>query len=235
MTLKVALHALLIATAPPGKTAFSLEVAADCAADASSCEGAKRSDFYATWVRQESEATGSKRYAANVDAMLAAAERVLCLRPDGTVTCEQTKAQKRWTFIGLVATGAGVATYESGFREDVATGRGKNGKPSDDGGQGRGPGGERCALQIHPTVRNDDALLGNTPEALTACYEQGFRMLVQARNYCAWKAPKVDPLFATVSMYGTGASCNSGNHGKTALRVGLARRMIVRLRAEVKP
>ncbi len=234
MIFKATLLSLLVSTAPPGNTAFSVEVASDCAPDAPECEGARRSSFYGAWVRKESEAAALKRYELNADAMFAAAERVLCVRPDGSVTCEQTKAQKRWTFAGLVSVAAGVAVYESGLREDVAVGRGRSGKPSDDGGQGRGPGNERCAMQIIPSVRDDDALLGNTPEALAACYEQGMRMLVQARNYCAWRAPKVEQTWATVSMYGTGTSCDSVNGGKTRLRVQLAKRLFVQLKA-VKP
>ncbi len=224
----------LLSTAPPGRTAFSVEVAMDCAADAVECEGARRSSFYGTWVRKESEATGAKRYELIADVLAATAGAVLCLDADGKPTCEQTKAQKRWTLLGLISVTAAIGTYESGWREDVAVGRGKSGKPADDGGQGRGPGGERCLLQIHPTVRDDDRLLGTDRESLARCFSQGMSMLVQARNYCAWAAPKVDQTWSTVSMYGTGNSCDSINGGKTRPRVELARKLYAQLRAAEK-
>lgn len=234
MTLEILVASLLTLTSPPGRTGFSVELASDCAPDATECEGARRSSFYGAWVRKESEATAAKRYELNAARLVATARRVLCLDEHGNPTCERTRAQKRWRGVeGLVALGAAVATFESGWREDVAVGRGKNGKPSDDGGQGRGPGGERCALQIHPTVLDDDRLLGSTPEALDRCFEQGLSMLVHARDYCARQAPKVEVFFATVSLYGTGRACNSPNAGKTALRANLARRMFAQLRKAV--
>lgn len=229
MTIKVALHALLMATAPPGKTFFSVEKASDCSTDAAECEGARRSSFYGTWVRQESEATGAKRYELIGEALDAAVHNALCVRWDGSRGCNEN-----WSIVGMTGLVVAIGTYESGWREDVQVGRGKNGKPSDDGGQGRGPGGERCFMQIHPTVRDDDRLLGTGRDALERCFAQAISMLIHARRYCEWKAPKVDPLWATVSMYGTGSSCNSVNHGKTALRVNLARKMIAQLRGTVK-
>lgn len=230
MTLKFVLAALLASTAPPGQTGFSVELATDCASDATTCPGARRSSFYRGWVRKESATTAAKRYDLIADVLDDEARRALCIGADGKPTCEQSKAQKRWTVPGLIAISAAVAVQESGLREDVMVGRGRSGKPSDDGGQGRGPGNERCAMQIHPSVLDDDRLLGADRDALSRCFRQGMKMLIHARHYCSWAAPKVDRTWAVVSLYGTGVSCDSANNGKTRARVELARKMYERLK-----
>lgn len=242
--LAVTLASMLTTTSPPGRTAFSVEVAPDCAPATEACEGAKRSSFYGAWVRRESEAAGSARLVIAAEELARAARDELCVGPAGEATCKRTSAQKRFTLLGLTALGAAIATYESGWREDVAVGRGRardcpeNGPksipgkcgPSDDGGRGRGPGGERCYMQIHPSVRDDDRLLGTDREALYACFRQGLSMLVHARNYCARVAPEADQTWATVALYGSGADCYSTNHGKTRPRVELARKFYFQLR-----
>lgn len=227
MTLKILLTSLLVTTAPPGQTAYSVEVARDCAPDAATCEGARRSNFYGSWVRQESEATGRARYGLIAEVIDSEARLALCIDDDGKQRCNN-----KWTHAGLVSVTTAIGTYESGWREDVAVGRGRSGKPSDDGGEGRGPGGERCLMQIHPTVLDDDALLGLDALGLSRCFRQAMAMLIHARRYCSWKAPKVERTWAVVSLYGTGSSCDSANNGKTRLRVDLARKIYARLRAE---
>lgn len=226
-----ALAAIITTAAPQGQSTFSVEVARDCAAEDLWCEGAKRSTYYGGWVRRETAEAGEARVRIATEELVRAARDALCVGPAGEETCERTKAQKRFTVTGLVALEAAIATYESGWREDVAMGRGKSGKPSDDGGQGRGPGGERCYVQIHPSVLDDDRLLGTDREALYRCFRQGAEMLVQARHHCAWAAPKVDRTWATVSLYGTGNSCDSINNGKTRPRVELARKFYAQLQA----
>lgn len=241
--------ALVVAeTVFPGRTGFSVEVATDCAPSAETCEGAKRSSFYGAWVRQESAATAAKRHALAMEVLDETAREVLCLDAEGNRTCKPSKAQLRWKLDELDAYGAAVAIQESGLREDVMVGRGfarkcpKGGPasipgkcgPSDDGGMGRGPGGERCFMQIHPSVLNDDRLLGADREALRACFKQGLTMLVHARNYCAWEAPLLPWDYATVSLYGTGYSCRQSNLGKTEKRVELGRRLLRQMRAKAR-
>lgn len=221
------LFAMLATQCPPGKSPFSVEPVTECAG-AESCEGAKWSSFYGTWVRQESPEAARARYQVVADSLAVETTSALCRDATGAKVenCTPLRGANRWGWWELVLTTAAIAIQESGLREDVQVGRGWAKKPSDDGGRGRGPGWERCFLQIHPTVRNDDALLGTGPDAVRACFRQGISMLVHARWWCAWAKPKVDPLWASVSLYGSGVSCTTDNSGKTPKRVNLARRLM---------
>jgi hypothetical protein len=221
------LFALLVTQAPPGKSIFSVETVPECAGK-DACEGAKWSSFYGTWVRQESAETATKRYAVIAEAITLETTAALCHEASGSTVegCTPQQGAKLWSWWGLVLTTAAVAIQESGLREDVQVGRGHAKKPSDDGGRGRGPGGERGLTQIHPTVRNDDALLGTSLEATRAQFRQAISMLVHARRYCAWKSPKTEGVWASVALYGTGVSCTAPNFGKTAKRVDLARKLM---------
>jgi hypothetical protein len=160
-------------TVPPGGTAFSVAPAAFCHG-MESCEGAKWSTFYQTWVRQETVSDSEERYRSVLaPALERAIEGVLCIRldmsriegclPDPVALDKKTK---KLLFGPRTAVAAVLAldTYESGLREDVQVGRGFAKKcprggpesiagvcgPSDDGGMGRGPANE-CGLgQQHP-------------------------------------------------------------------------------------
>lgn len=222
----VVLLGLLITNCPPGQSAFSVEAVPECAG-MEACQGARWSTHYGTWVRQESVETATKRYAVIVEALTTEATAALCRDATGAKVedCTPQRGANLWSWWGLVLTTTAVAIQESGLREDVQTGRGWAKKPSEDGGRGRGPGGERGLTQIHPTVRDDDALLGTDIKATREQFRQGISMLVHSRHYCAWKAPKTDGLWATVSLYGTGRYCSSENNGKTRKRVDLARKL----------
>lgn len=258
------LLAILLKHGSPGQTSFSVEPAADCAPVREvPCEGARWSDFYGTWVRNESRETAAKRYELASQTLVATARELLCIAGDGTklegcVPYPGVVAGKRrrWDVTSLSALGAAVAQLESGYREDVMVGRGWAKKPSQDGGRGRGPSGEACYMQIHPAIawRFADAdleltarakagdreareavaqtLLGGDEGSLTRCWRAGLRMLIHSRAYCAWAAPKTDWDFATVSMFGTGTSCSSGNSGKTMARVRTFRGMVAEARAK---
>jgi hypothetical protein len=217
------LMALLVTQAPPGRSSFSVEPVAECAGR-TECDGARWSSFYSTWVRQESEATARARYAVIAEAIALETTEALCRDAVGAKVagCTPQQGANLWSWWGLVLTTAAVAIQESGLREDVQVGRGTAKKASDDGGRGRGPGLERCLTQIHPTVRNDDTLLGTSLEANRECFGQAISMLIHARRYCAWKAPKTEPVWASVALYGTGVSCTAPNFGKTKRRVDLA-------------
>ena len=252
------LFALLVQHAPPGQTAFSVEVANECVKQ-ETCEGARWSDFYSTWTRKESAEHGAKRYETIATTLVDTARELLCRAPDDSplpdcvaakgVFDPQTK-RARWDVTTLSVAGAAVAMLESGYREDVQVGRGSARKPSQDGGRGRGPGGEGCLIQAHPQSawRFSDApaelkqkaekgdkeartlivesLLGIDPESLKRCWRTGLRMLIHSRAYCAWASPKTDWDFATYSMYGTGTSCTSPNDGKTTMRTRLFRTIL---------
>jgi hypothetical protein len=148
------LFALLVQHAPPGNTAFSVEIVNDCNA-ATVCEGARWSDFYSAWIRKESPETGAERYSSIAGTLVETAGELLCRNPDGSIMTECTPAKgalennkkMRWDVLTLSVAGAAVAMLESGFREDVQVGRGSARKPSKDGGRGRGPGGEGCLVQ----------------------------------------------------------------------------------------
>jgi hypothetical protein len=142
-----------------------------------------------------------------------------------------------------------VAIQESGLREDVQVGRGSARKPSKDGGRGRGPGGEACLIQLHPTIswrfaavgdelkaraeKGDreareaiqQALVGLDQKALGQCIGSGMRALLRARAHCAWAKPKQPWDWATVSMYATGIGCDPDPGGKVARRVMLYRKL----------
>ncbi len=152
------LFALLVQHAPPGQTAFSVEVASDCIKK-ETCEGARWSDFYSAWTRKESAEHGAKRYEAIATALVDSARELLCRTADDSVIKDCVVAQgvidrqtkrPRWDVTTLSVMGAAVAMLESGYREDVQVGRGSARKPSSDGGRGRGPGGEGCLIQAHP-------------------------------------------------------------------------------------
>jgi hypothetical protein len=152
------LFALLVQHAPPGQTAFSVEVAEDCVKKAT-CEGARWSDFYSTWTRKESAEHGAKRYEGIAAALIDSARETLCRAADDSALADCVPAKgaidpqskrARWDVTTLSVAGAAIAMLESGYREDVQVGRGSARKPSTDGGRGRGPGGEGCLIQAHP-------------------------------------------------------------------------------------
>ncbi|HEV8244372.1 MAG TPA: hypothetical protein VGP93_01255 [Polyangiaceae bacterium] len=152
------LLALLVQHAPPGNTAFSVELAGECK-NAEVCEGARWSDFYSAWIRKESAAQGAERYEAISTALIDSTRELLCRNDDDSrvegcqpapEVSDPKSKRPRWDVVTLSVAGAALAMLESGFREDVQVGRGSARKPSSDGGRGRGPGGEACLVQAHP-------------------------------------------------------------------------------------
>lgn len=220
MTLEAWLLSAALAMAPPGNTAFSVTPVASCAGS-SVCAGAKRSSFYGTWVKQETAAEGRARYELITRELAAESE---------------AQAVKPWTPRSLGAMALGIAIIESGLREDVQVGRGWAKLASDDGGMGRGPGKEAGFPQLHPSIASRfldpgkklEDVLGLNPEAVRLAWRAQLRMLVHARQYCWAVAPKTDWAFATVSLYGTGTSCESINSGKTRRRVDAFRSILSR-------
>jgi hypothetical protein len=244
---------LLLKTMPPGTTPYSV-VRADCPPAAEVCEGARRSSFYGGWVRQETAAEGKARYAQIIDAFERARQAITCRAITGEKIegCEVDPLPpfKAWLpFMPRQAIPAGlsVAVEESGIREDVQVGRGRSGKPSDDGGEGRGPSGEVCFVQLHPKiawmfVREEDggvdqatldraregdkaaretvalSLVGVGPEPIERCFRAGFRALSHTRHYCSVARPDLNWVFSMYSLYGTGTTCASANNGKTTRR-----------------
>jgi hypothetical protein len=140
---------------------------------------------------------------------------------------------------------------ESGLREDVMVGRGWAKKPSNDGGRGRGPSGEVCLVQAHPSelwrwtktvnqqAAHDKALREVIAQSLLGadnlqdCIGVGLRMMMHSKKYCTWqtnfypdlRGAKIDWDFAMFSLYGTGNSCVDHNNGKTMARVQLFRKI----------
>jgi hypothetical protein len=219
MILADAIFSLMLLAAPPGKSAWSVEVVpiTECAADAQACPGARRSSFYGSWVRKESREHATKRYRV----MATALADELAESPDPA----------NWAGMMIA-----LAVNESGLREDVMVGRGRSGrtKPNDKqyddaGGQGRGPGNEVCVMQILPSMAQKyggpDALLGGTPEALRLCFRAAIDQLRWARSRCSsvksrtiGKNFTMSTMYAPLAMYGTGNSCTSSNGGKTDKR-----------------
>lgn len=225
MNLADAILVVMEKAAPPGKSSWSVEPVpvTECASTQKVCPGAKWSSFYSGWVRKESVEHARARYARMA--------RVLAQVLEGSKNPIEEASRV-----------LGAAINESGFREDIEFGRGKNGKPSDDGGEGRGPSGEVCVMQILPSMAHHfggaEALLGDSDEALTRCFTAGLEQLRHASHFCTENRRtlgriKVGQRFATYSMYGTGNSCTSGNHGKTQRRVDTSNWVTVLLRSEL--
>jgi len=162
MNLESLLLALMLQQVPPGRTQFSVEPAAQS-------ESATWSEFYDTWVVQETPEHATRRYTTIANTFGAAAEKLLCTELDGTKVQNcvphpdaiDDKNRPLWSTIDLSLMTLAVAIQESGLREDVQVGRGSARKPSKDGGRGRGPGGEACLIQLHPTVSWRFAAIGD--------------------------------------------------------------------------
>jgi len=258
MLTKELVLALLTTHSSAGATKFSVESADYCmrAFPPASCTvPTKHSSFYNGWVHQERLETALARYEKIVEALDDVAKELLCRDDSGRdedcvpyVGEYDFGGPRYWSLLSLETAGAAVGLLESGYREDVQVGRGRSGKPSDDGGEGRGPANEACFIQAHPKeawrfasgpdpvtlarAELGDAeaqeavmqtMLGREPEKLRECWRVGLKMLIHSRAYCQWwlgaNKVKADGDFAMFSMYGTGNSCTSGNGGKTALRV----------------
>jgi hypothetical protein len=162
---------------------------------------------------------GASRYIGIVEAMVDAAYAELCQdefgrKIDDCVPNPEARTADKalgWNVKRAVASEAGVAIPESGLREDVEQGRGRAKHPDDVGGEGRGPAGEVCLMQIHPAVvwrfipglteeeRGAAAatkdmretlartLLGIDHDALVRCFRTGLRMLIRAKAHCDWQ------------------------------------------------
>jgi hypothetical protein len=210
-TFKVLLLQTLLTVAPPGHSKYSV-APVNCRGD--DCEGFRWSSFYAAPVRQETPADGVIRYEAIVDAAVDAAAIELCRDAEGNKRPDcrpDPDFRGDWTMRSALALMFGAAIPESGLREDVQNGRGQSKRPDDVGGEGRGPGGEVCFMQIHPatawrfvpdlspkeraavaaTAATREALartlLGGDPDALVRCFRTGLRMLARAAAHCDWE------------------------------------------------
>ena len=252
MQLESLLLALMLTHVPPGKTQFSVQ-------PAEQSEATTWSDFYGSWVERETPAHAEKRYASIAAAFRAEAEALLCRTFDGKDIddCEphpeavDGSGAPRWTPLDLSLLSLAVAIQESGLREDVQVGRGSAKKPSQDGGRGRGPGGEACLMQIHPTIswrvadvdeelrrkaKGGDrqareailkTLVGRDSQALRHCIRAGMRTLIRGRAHCAWAKPRQAWDIAAVSIFATGIGCDPDSSGKVMRRVLLYRKLRV--------
>jgi hypothetical protein len=230
MNLQALFLQTILTVAPPGYTKFSI-VPVSC--EGESCSGYQWSDFYNSYVRKESQEEGKQRYIVISDTVIRIAQNKLCLDDnlDKIPQCKTNTLFKNWKFVDLVSVVGSSMIAESGLREDVENGRGRAKKPSKDGGQGRGPGGEVCLLQIHPLVLSKfkidpDSFLGESGESLENCFGFGMDMFARSRAMCAYqaiKSPEIqhDWVFETFSAYGTGSTCASANNGKTGYRKSL--------------
>jgi hypothetical protein len=217
----------LLTVAPPGHTKFSVTTI-DCG---ESCSGYKWSSFYNSYVRPESFEEGKNRYSIIAEHLIKTAQQKLCLDDDlkPIPNCKRSRNFKGWRFVDLVSITTGSMIAESGLRKDIEDGNGRSNKPSDDGGQGLGAGGEVCLVQIHPSVLKAlkiDPLSFLGESNLDTCFSFGMDMFSKSRNVCAYrahKAPEIEHnwVFETYSLYGTGNTCTSANNGKTTYRQNL--------------
>jgi hypothetical protein len=171
-------------------------------------------------VKSESRETALLRYAKIARAIADSANRLVrCLDAEGNKleTCTPEPWPDSPHLLGLAT--LAVALHESGLREDIQFGV----KPL-----GRGPAGEVCLVQVAPEQAPKFAswlspdgkqrileskeeretfaqsMLGDSPEALSRCFEIGMRMLIRSRTACARKTRWEHGMFA---MYGSGAHC----------------------------
>lgn len=182
------------------------------------CRAPRWSNTHGAWVRSESPDAALLRYDLAAQTLDEMARFVLCIDEwdDKMKGCQPLRwgynfKRKRnlGTLEELVGSALGSAVPESGFREDVQTGRGKNGRPVDEG-EGRGKGNEVCFAQIIPGMvwvfadwltdeereeaRNSKAkreeialtLVGaiDDPEPLRKCWYIQLRMLAHSRGFC---------------------------------------------------
>lgn len=236
MNLQALLLQTILTVAPPGHTNFSV-VPVECG---DACSEYKWSTFYNSYVKKETYEEGKSRYEVIMGMIVKTAQKKLCLDDSlNTISdCTKSKGFKGWRFVDLVSVVSASMIAESGLREDVEVGRGRSGhtKPKDPladdaGGQGKGPGGEVCLVQIHPLVLtkfklDPQSFLGTSEQSLETCFSFGMDLFARSRNMCAWQASKTpdidhDWVFETFSLYGTGSTCASANNGKTTFRRGL--------------
>lgn len=228
------LLALAVMQAPPGLSPYSRDVLPECGTDpnTTTCTPAcadpsckiKWSPPRNAWTRMESRENAFKRYIGITRALAATASKLLCEDPSGSAiplsNCERIDwpdSSKMLAFSLLT-----VILHESSLREDVEFGH-----PP----KGRGAMGEACLVQVMPsqaarhalwlppeardlaikdkTAREAFAqsLLGDSPEALSHCFEVGIRMLAAARKSCS--ASRIVPWdVGMFSQYGSGRTCN---------------------------
>jgi hypothetical protein len=248
MNLEALFLQTILTVAPAGHSKFSV-TKVDCAEDAI-CSY-KWSTFYNSYVQKESADDGKVRYSIITGKLIKSAQTKLCLdnNLDTIPDCKRSPLFKGWKFIELVSIEGAAMIAESGIREDVEYGRGRSGhtKPKDPltddaGGEGIGPGGEVCLVQIHPIVLakfnlDPQTFLGE--DGLDNCFGFGMDLFGRARGMCSYRASKTpelehDWVFETFSAYGTGNTCASGNNGKTAYRVSLYKKIYADFGARIK-
>ncbi len=235
MNLQALFLQTMLTIAPPGYTKFSV-TQVECQGE--SCESYQWSTFYNSYVHKETAEEGKIRYAIISGKVIPLAQKKLCFDDNlNTIPdCKRSTIFKGWKFTELVSIEGAAMIAESGVREDVENGRGRCGhtKPNDPltddaGGQGIGPGGEVCLVQIHPSVLakfnlDPQTFLGEA--GLDNCFGFGMDMFGRARAMCSYRAAQTtelehDWIFETFSAYGTGSTCASANNGKTAYRKSL--------------
>ena len=235
--------------APPGVTKFSV-TPDTCQAE--SCDGLKYSSFFSSYVHQETAVEGTARYKEITKALIRSAELETCKSLDPAIDelddCVPYPAAKGWGLMDLIESSIGVMIPESGLREDVMNGRGSHKHPDDVGGEGRGPAGEACLMQIIPSSiaafapggwsTGPEDLLGGDQEHLQNCIRTGMRMLMKSMAHCDWSTKlekkliingevierQYDRHFGMYSMYGTGNSCWASNGTKTSYRTSVYNR-----------
>jgi hypothetical protein len=237
--LKELLLSFLVQHVPPGGSWHSVEPMPGCGTDklvptceiapvcdepTMLCRAPRWSDTHNAWVRSESYATAYERYELSTSILFEQASALLCLDEygDKIEDCTPIRWGYSWkrkrnlgTLPELIGSATGSAIPESGFREDVQTGRGKSGKPVDEG-EGRGKGGEVCFGQIIPGMawvfadwiteeereearkskakREEIALqlVGaiDDPEPLRRCFRVQLQMLAHSRQFCDMQAAR---------------------------------------------
>ena len=244
---------LAIQFATPGASPYSLKLMPECGTDrlAPKCEIkplcsepklACRPPHWSrarnSWVRAESAAEAERRYTMIANVLADTASRLVACEGQSCDNFVWSGSTKQLALAALT-----VVVHESGLREDIQFGRGP---------LGRGSLGEACLMQLdardapylatwipeqqrqgiaYDKLKREQfaqSLLGDSPEALSRCFEVGMRMLARARASCSASSSWQHGMF---SMYGTGTTCNAGvlrNRSRTFERMQAASRRPLR-------
>lgn len=236
-SLATQLLALLLQSAHPGQSVYSMEPLPACGSDAQHpacalspicdvdsplCSPPHWSPARHAWVRVESRDAAARRFAGMAEALARTATYLSQCRDESGIPDEGCKPINWVRGTGqdrdLALAGLTVILYESGGREDILSGY-----PP----MGRGKSGEACAMQIMPSeIRNyvtwlspeelkkatdeelAQSMLGADAHAQAHCYEVGLRMLARARSQAVHRC-KSTWTYSMFALYGTGSRCDS--------------------------
>lgn len=227
-------YGLLVNSAQPGGSVYSMELVDSCGTDPTSaacklepvcalqsplCAPPRWSASRGGWVRAETRERAAERLLTASRALVRASTYLTRCRDEwGRVVedCEPVRWPEGPRSLACALYGSSI--WESGYREDIMVGAAP---------LGRGADGEGCVMQVMPQYAklyadwlsveerkqlSDEEviqqLLGTDQRSLERCYQVGARMLARFRSAARHRCPHADRIYATYAQYGTGGSCS---------------------------